>query len=564
MKKFLLLFIVLPSLSILCYSQSANIPLNQDYYHLIDRYEIKQKRFSKSFETAIKPFNRKGVAVFLDSLPVEVFNNGSSSDKFNLEYLLNDNWDWTTNENNESKKRFLKALYKKKSDFYAVDEKDFNLHVNPVIYVSMGSDKDLDKLTYTNTRGVDIRGSIGKKLGFYTFLADNQIRFPSYVNNEISKRGAIPGEGFWKPFGENETDFFTARGYIQFSAIKDIIGIQFGHDKNFIGNGYRSLVLSDYSNNYLFLKLNTRIWKINYTNIFSSMMAAGQRADNGPQQPFPKKYNAFHRLGINITDNFNIGLFENVTFGVQDSLGNQFDVNYLNPIIFYRAVEHDTGDYGNAFVGLDYKWNLWHSIQWYGQFVLDELIVSELFSNSGWWGNKFGVQTGIKYIDVAKIKNLDLQAELNLVRPYTFTHYGDEKYSNYQHYDQALAHPLGANFYELIGIIRYQPFPKLSLTAKGIYVKIGKDRQGENWGHNIFLNYDTRMQEYNNKIGQGLDTRILFVDFTLSYQFKHNFFIDLKNVIRKETINEEPGLNTNTNFINMSLRWNIAQRLNEF
>ena len=49
------------------------------------------------------------------------------------------------------------------------------------------------------------------------------------------------------------------------------IDVAFGYDKNFIGNGYRSLFLSDFGNNNLFLKLNTRIWKFNYQNLFMEL-----------------------------------------------------------------------------------------------------------------------------------------------------------------------------------------------------------------------------------------------------------------------------------------------------
>ena len=71
----------------------------------------------------------------------------------------------------------------------------------------------------------------------------------------------MPGVGFYKTFKQNGVDYFDARGYITFNAAK-YIDFQFGYDKNFIGNGYRSMFLSDWGNSYLFLKINTRIWKL--------------------------------------------------------------------------------------------------------------------------------------------------------------------------------------------------------------------------------------------------------------------------------------------------------------
>jgi hypothetical protein len=184
-------------------------------------------------------------------------------------------------------------------------------------------------------------------------------------------------------------------------------------------------------------------------------------------------------------------------------------------------------------------------------------------AGNGWWGNKNGLQAGIKYIDALGIKNLDLRAEYNAVRPYTYSHFIDESLSNHAHFNQALAHPLGANFRELIGIARYQPMPRLMLTGKMMYVKQGLDGKNENWGSNILLDNTTRQQEYGNKIGQGVASTLLFGDFTASYQLKHNLFIDFKQVIRRLQ-SDDAARNSNISFTSLAIRLNIAQRLHEF
>jgi len=82
-------------------------------------------------------------------------------------------------------------------------------------------------------------------------------------------------------------DYFDARGSFTFNAAK-FIDFQFGYDKNFIGDGYRSLFLSDYGNSYLFFKINTRIWKFNYENIFMELMP--QFKKTGPDTLLDRKY----------------------------------------------------------------------------------------------------------------------------------------------------------------------------------------------------------------------------------------------------------------------------------
>jgi hypothetical protein len=312
------------------FSQSVYAPQNPDYYHLIERYEIKYGKFADGLHTHIKPLERRGIAQLANSVGGNA-NFLSGRDQFNLNYLRNDNWEWTDSATNDSKRPILGVFYEKKSDLYQYRSDEFEIHINPVLYFGAGIATDEEARPFINTRGVELRGMISKKIGFYTFLADNQAVFPEYARERINLFNAVPNEGYWKRFKQNGVDFFTARGYFTFSPVKPI-QVQFGHDKNFIGSGYRSMILSDFSNNYLFLKLNTRVWRINYQNIFAQMNAD---IPNFFDSVFPKKYLAFHHLSVNITKNLNIGLFESVVFGRSDSLGRStFDLNYLNPIIF--------------------------------------------------------------------------------------------------------------------------------------------------------------------------------------------------------------------------------------
>ena len=457
----------------------------------------------------------------------------------------------------------FKALYKNTSDLYHVDIKDFDLHISPVFHFGYGIEKGQDNI-FTNSRGLVIRGMISKKVGFYTYLVENQMRFPSYVRDWINDdRFVIPGEGFWKSYKDNGVDFFTARGYISFDAAK-FINFQFGHDKQFIGNGYRSLAFSDFSNNHLFLKINTNVWRLHYSFMVSEMRADafGNSGGSFSSMDYPKKYLAFHRIGVNVTDNLNLGIFEGIAFGqAKDSLGTSFELDYLNPIIFYRAVEQSGGSQDNALFGADFTWNFLNSFSLYGQVVLDEFLLREVKSGDGWWGNKIAYQVGLKYIDVFGINNLDLQLEGNFARPYTFAHVTN--FTSYSHYKQALAHPLGANFKEFIAIAHYQPIPKLRLSSKLVLANYGADTDSTNWGADILKSYNDREMDFNNKIGQGVATDLFFFDFTASYQLKHNLFLDFNQVFRTldSDLPERTMDNTVTSF---SIRLNIAKREHVF
>lgn len=545
-------------LSIYSFSQSTFIPLNKDVYHQIERYEIKKGQLNNSYHSSVKPYLRQEVVRNLEGSD----SSYSSRDSFNIQYFKNDNSEWTDDsaEYYNSKKPILKHLYKNKADLYYVKEKDFDLHINPVLYFGGGRESSGRQL-FINSRGVELRGMIDNKVGFYSFITDNQYHFPTYENTRVKKYDAVPDANFWKPFKEGGYDFFMARGYITFNFTKHI-STQFGHDKNSIGDGYRSLILSDYAAPRPFWKINLNIWKLNYQVIYN-FMNTGQSTNPAYQtEKNQKKYNIFHHLSLNISKNLNIGVFETVTYGYDSTQTGSFDISYLNPVIFYRSIEGDLGSSnGNAILGTNFKWNFLNHFSLYGQAILDEFKLSEIQARNGWWANKYGFQLGGKYIDAFGAKNLDLQAEFNIVRPYTYSHRTSQ--TSYSHYGQMLGHELGANFSELVGIARYQPSNRIFLSSKAIYANYGLDTLNSNWGQNTLLPYTTREQEYGNEIGQGVNTNLYYLDFNISYMLKHNLFLDLKQVFRKE-VSDLSTFSNETYYISAAVRWNISARTHEY
>lgn len=409
----------------------------------------------------------------------------------------------------------------------------FHLRVNPLLNLKYGNQQDSEEPYFLNQRGVELRGGFDDRVYVSMNILESQAQFPEYVRQWFDQRQALPGAGLVKSysddlFGVNKGyDFLLSQGHVGFNFTPHI-GAQIGYGRNFIGNGYRSVLLSDFSNNYFFLKLNWEIWKFHFQNIFGELSVSS--ANDTPDGTLvPKKYFAAHHLSINLTPSLNVGLFEAVVFNRQ----NQFELQYLNPVVLYRTVEHGLGSPDNVLIGLDGKWNFLRRFQLYSQLMIDEFVFKELFvERRGWWANKFALQTGLKYIDVAGIDHLDLQLEFNTARPYTFTH--TDSISSYAHYRTPLGHPLGANFREWVGIIRYQPVPRLQVQARMIRALTGEDGNNTNWGGNILLSSRRIQQTYGNEIGQGVKTSIDILGVDLSYQLFHNVFLDVQYFQRRK------------------------------
>lgn len=534
-------------------SQTTYLPQGSKETILIERLEIKAGTDSILNFSKARPFSRRQYIPHINQLDSIV--SLSKVDQYNLFTANLSNLEWATGsrEDYASKKPIWKHFYKSPATLYEVNTKDFFLAVNPVFQYYVGKEKDNDQHIFLNTRGVSLRGRIADKIGFAAYVTDNQERDPLYVQDWEEERQAVPGQGFYKSFKNTGYDYFDARGYITFNVAR-FIDVAFGYDKNFIGNGYRSLFLSDFSNSTLFFKLNTRIWKFNYQNLFMELQNAERF---GADILIPKKYAAMHHLDLAITKWLNVGLFEGVVFGRKD----HFEFGYLNPVIFYRSVEQQNGSFDNAVAGLDFKANVAKKFQFYGQLLLDEFKLSEIKSNKGWWANKFGYQLGAKYIDAFTIKNLDLQLETNRVRPFTYSH--RDSVANYTHYNQPLAHPLGASFQEVIGMARYQPAPKWMVQAKAIYYMQGKDTGSVNFGNNIFLPNTPpyRASEYGFKIGSGVKNKVAYASILLSYELRPNLFIETNAVYRKQTA---LGTSANTFVLFAGIRWNMHRREFDF
>ncbi|WP_163378112.1 hypothetical protein [Cyclobacterium sp. SYSU L10401] len=545
-------FILLTAINItFSLAQSPFVPFDRDYYQLIERYEIKQGFFTDAFHSGHKPYSRDELVGFLENYKAS-YTGLSEVDDFNLNFLLQDSWEYVSDTLPFSRNTVGKHFYQRPADFYYHRDRSLDVHVNPVLYLMGGVESGEENLRFRNTRGLSVRGSIDRKIGFYTLLTTTDLVFPSWIKRYVNHQGAIPGQGFWKRYGEQGYSFFSARGHLNFNATEHIQVI-FGHDSHFIGEGFRSFVLSDFSNPFVFLKLNTHIGKINFTNLWGQM-TADIITDRGfpTDGRYPQKWFSFHRLGINLGNRFNLGVFESV-------MASQMDWNYLNPVIFYRWVEHQLGTPDKVMLGTDFKWHPGNGMQVYGQFVLDEFVFNEFFGISGKGSsrNKHGFQLGYKYVEVAGINNLDVQVEYNHARPFTY----QEKfaYQSYTNYRIPLTHPLGANFREFMGSVTYQPLPKFRLKGIFLYQMKGEDPdESANYGGDILKSrLETSTALFGNFIGQGLKQENLMFTIQADYMLRHNLFLDFSHTLRKSNGGVNPI--QDTAFGQLALRLNMGR-----
>ncbi|WP_417608037.1 gliding motility protein RemB [Owenweeksia hongkongensis] len=411
---------------------------------------------------------------------------------------------WELDSNN-----YVGSVQSKKSKSYgwlrrkAFHEHLFNLEgdnywvtIDPIVNFQGGVLNDPSGVGYVNTRGFNVEGRLGEKVTFKSSYLENQAVFPQYISDFVEYRKVVPGQGHARDFGDNGYDFGIPSGEVTFTP-DDIFSFTVGQGRNFFGEGYRSMFLSDAGFNYPFLRIETTFGPVKYTNLWAQMYDV--RPEVSPGNNFAKKYLSSHYLSININSRLNVSFFEAIVMGDTAQVEG-IDASFFNPIIFYRPVEYAVGSgTGNALLGAASSYKLFDGIQAYGQFVLDEFSISDLTARNGSWVNKFGWQLGIKGYDFI-IPGLFTRLEYNAARPYTYSH--REVLTNYAHYGQPLAHPWGANFQEGIVQLIYT-HKRWEAEVRFHYGVMGLDGAGEDWGMDVYKSYNERQQDLDNTVGQG-------------------------------------------------------------
>jgi len=210
-------------------------------------------------------------------------------------------------------------------------------------------------------------------------------RFPEHLDSLVQAISVAPGEGY--AFGTAPAHLhYDWNAHVNWTTSR-FFNITIGRGKNSWGEGYRSLMLSDNAYSYPYLRITTSFWKVRYVNLYALMDDI--RGTDGVTSSFRKKATSMHYLSCNIHPRVNFGLFEAVVWQTNDpDRPRGFDINYWNPVIFYRPVEFGLGSPDNAILGFALNVKAGRNSLFYGQLVLDEFLLREVRGGTGWFANK--------------------------------------------------------------------------------------------------------------------------------------------------------------------------------
>ena len=343
------------------------------------------------------------------------------------------------------------AVIAMRDHMFEAQDQDFWVGVDPLYDLQMSWDladtsgfQDTAAF-YNNTRGARIIGNIGKKVSFETFFFENQSQFPQYIRDFNDSTQVIPGQGRYKEYKNGGYDYNSAYGWVSFSPNKNL-NFQIGHGKQFIGHGYRSMLLSDNSFNYPYIKATAWLLedKLQYSFAYAELQNL-QRLPLGevPESLFKRKGLGYSYLSYIPHPRVELGLFESIIWETWDSTGTQpFDIRSAVPIIGVNSAILGLDDANNVLLGLNARIKVFDWLHTYGQIALDHTRDGGV-----------AYQAGAKFYHIG-VQNLHFQVEYNYAPEQMYR--TDNWLHSYSHMNQGLTHPLGTNFEETIGAVNYR------------------------------------------------------------------------------------------------------------
>ena len=451
--------------ALLATAQQNDVPLNRDIYEDIDHNGVAP---GSTMHTGLRPI--------IES-------------RADLQNVLGHRPDSTPQYYWITEKLFKEHLVK-------ITEGDLKLTVDAAFQFEMG--KEFRERTYFadanfmghNGRGFRVTADLGPTVSFQSSFYENQASLTGYLYDYAQKHGVVPGQGRIKGFNDRGLDFAWATGNVSWSP-KPWINAQLGQGRHFVGNGYRSVLLSDNAAPYPFIKLSalTNNKNLQYSVIFAKLQMVGEQnrlpTGEAGESLFYWKRATFTHISINLGP-VQLGLFEGTQWKTVDTSGVRgFDALQLNPIIgLNTAINGFHGD-NTVLPGMDVKVRLAGKGMVYGQLALSDPEEQ-----------RFAWQLGAQWFDLF-FPGLHVLVEYDQASPFAYTR--PDANMGWTHFNQPLASPLGTGYSEALAIVDWPLRKNLQARTEVSLAQWGWETGGETQnGLNNLWSYDPRTAPDNN------------------------------------------------------------------
>jgi len=447
-------------LVILGQAQVVYEPLDQSIYAFLQRTYV---RGLHNENLEVIPLDRTRIAECLYRIR-QSDSELSANDKEELEFYERDLF---------HELRALRIVHEKDSNTWHLYQ-----YADTILYLTLDPilGANIKKNAVHRFSGAKLYGQLGNVIG-YTFHFTENAEFGTRIDK--SKKN-IPSTGINLYSQPNINS-------IEYSDIRAAIGVKWGWGcfslgKDYInwGMGQRSkLILSSKAPSFPFLRLDLRPteWLRFYylhgwlqSDVLDSISTYDAKIPSKKRNIFRPKYIAAHFVSVSLLKNLNISFGESIIYSDMPP-----NLLFLNPILFYRAVDHylttnsnnDDGNNSQIFLNADFR--VFNSLELFGSLFIDEIRTTAIF-NEDKSRNQLGYSLGIIY-NSQLLSDATFTAEYTRILPWVYSHYIQTQ--TYESDGYLLGHYIGQNSDQIYLKVDYRIISQLQIGFFYDYIRKG-------------------------------------------------------------------------------------------
>ena len=513
---FILLFIALTTVT---KSQVENVPVSNPVYEFLLRSEA--RGLLPNFSTSHLPLQRNEIINALNLIR-------NSSEKLSLieqhileEYLKEFGVEPIVRtvvfySSSDTEQVLSRRFFNDNDKFiYHYQDSVNSVRVKPLGSIEALFSSDNNRNVTLGNLGVRVHGSLGNHFGYFLQATNGAI---ISGDRDLALREIKKLQQNVK-FADLNSDFDFSESHIRFDY--NWFYAIFGRETKLIGSGIRQrLFVSENAAPSDAFSLGAKFSNFEYRYTLSSLLAL-EGAENkvGFNSEFPDKYLVTHRFSLRPSWG-EISFWEGLIYSKRG-----IDLAYLNPLSFFKSLEHALHDRDNSLMGGDITFRFFDGLQLKGSFLLDDIRFEEI--GSGYWSNKTAWNIGLIY---SLPYNFDIGFEYARVEPYTFSHF--DSVNSYTNDEMLIGTGLLPNSDEISLVLKYWWFG----SHHPIVLRLSQDRHGANEYDsegNLIRNvggdpFQTRRPEdsYTVRFLDGVLTKALRIDLKISYEIIKDFQLE--------------------------------------
>lgn len=413
-----------------CYTiqaQVEHIPIVHPVYTFLLRAET--KGLLPHYSLSNLPLQRKEIRSALELIEQDIKELSESEQevlqRFLREFLIEkrNNAVLAHSETDSTNLLFNELFGNREKLVYFYQDKETTVQIYPLGMVGTIIEKNntsaAEDVVY-GQGGARVMGTISNSLGFFLQATNGAVLSG---NREVALRDPRLKQNI--KFATFNSDIDFTESHIRYD--NNWFYAYIGRENRLTGAGFfNRIFLSDAAPPADAIMLGARFKTVEYRFMHASLLSVPEDSNGrlllNPDQIYPAgfnlslrpKYLATHRISWRPTWG-EVSLWEGIIYS------RPFEIGYLNPLSFYKSVEHSLRDRDNSMMGFDFTVRPIQNIQVKGSFLLDDIIISKI--GSDFWSNKTSFNLGMAY---STDFNTDFQLEYSRVFPYTYSHFNPQ------------------------------------------------------------------------------------------------------------------------------------------